>query len=69
MVEMAAFLLLPALIAAVAYLMVAQLGMDTPTARNAVSAGYLIFLNITAPVLLIVSLAWMAVEILNRILK
>jgi hypothetical protein len=67
--EMAAFLLLPALVAAVAYLMAAQWGMDTPTVRHAVTAGYLIFSNVTAPVLLAVSLFWAAVEIVNRILK
>jgi hypothetical protein len=67
--EMVAFLLLPALAAAVAYLMVAQWGIDTPAVRDAATAGYLIFADVTAPVLLAVSLFWMAMEIVNKLLK
>jgi hypothetical protein len=66
---MAAFYLLPILAAGVAYLMATQWGMDTPEVRKAVNAGYLTFANVTGPVLLITSLVWAAVEILNGISK
>jgi hypothetical protein len=62
---MAAFFLLPVLVSGVAYLMANQWGMDTPTARKAVVAGYLIFVDLTAPVLLVTSLVWAVVEIVN----
>jgi hypothetical protein len=66
---MVVFYLLPVLAAGIAYLMATYWGMDTPAVRKAVVAGYLIFVDVTAPVLLITSLVWAAVEIVNGVTK
>jgi hypothetical protein len=69
MAMLAAYFLLPVLAAGIAYLMATYWGVDTPTVRKTVAAGYLIFIDVTGPVLLITSLVWAVVEIVNGITK
>jgi hypothetical protein len=49
MAMLSAYFLLPVLAAGIAFLMATYWGMDTPTVRKTVAAGYLIFADVTGP--------------------
>jgi hypothetical protein len=63
-----AFLLLPVLITIIAFL-IGRWWIDTQAVVNTVVMGYIISANFSAPFLILFSLLWVVVEIVNGLLK